>query len=82
MLRSFDPLLQQWVLDLRGRLWRDGALIEQGERSIVLLAYFAQEVLLMLDTVGFSDVAVQGRYTGAPATPDDTTVVFLARRPG
>jgi len=79
--KSFDPLLQQWILEIRGRRWREDDLLEQEEHSIVLLAYFVQEILLMLDTVGFIDVMVQGRYTGTPAAADDTTVVFVARRP-
>jgi SAM-dependent methyltransferase len=79
---SFDPLAQQEVLAVRGRRWRDGELLEEDEHHIVLSAIFAQEVLLMLATAGFVDVEVQGRYTNEPATPEDTTVVFVARRPG
>ena len=56
-------------------------MVEQEEHRIVLPEYFAQEILLMLDTVGFTEVEIQGRYTGAPATGDDATVVFVARRP-
>lgn len=79
--RSFDPLTQQTVREVRGRRWHDGGLAEQDEYAIVLNVYFAQEILLMLDTAGFRGVEVQGRYTGLPATSDDTTVVFLATRP-
>ena len=78
---SFDPLLQQSVLEVRARRWRDGEMVEQEEHRIVLPEYFAQEIVLMLDTAGFTEVEIQGRYTGAPATRDDATVVFLARRP-
>ena len=78
---SWDPLLQRSVLEVRGRRWHDGEPVEEDEHSIVLGAYFAQELLLMLDVAGFLDVEVQGRYTAEPATSDDTTVVFLARRP-
>ncbi len=78
---SFDPLLQRSVLEVRARRWRDGEMVEQEEHRIVLPEYFAQEILLMLDTAGFTEVEIQGRYTGAPATGDDATVVFLARRP-
>ena len=79
--RWFDPLLQQGIFEVRARLWRDGEQVEQEEHAILLPAFFAHEILLMLDTVGFTDVVIQGRYTGRPATADDTTVVFLARRP-
>lgn len=79
---SFDPLAQRWVVGVRGRRWREGELVEQDEHHIVLTAIFAQEVLLMLEVAGFVDVEIQGRYTNEPATPEETTVVFVARRPG
>ena len=78
---SFDPLMQRSVLEVRARRWRDGEMVEQEEHRIVLPEYFAQEILLMLDTAGFTAAEIQGRYTGAAATGDDTTVVFVARRP-
>ena len=81
-VESFDPLAQRWVLGMRGRRWRDGELLEQEERRIVLFDAFAQQILSMLEAAGFVDAEIQGRYTNVPATPDDTTVVFLARRPG
>jgi hypothetical protein len=79
---AFDPLAQQQVLGVRGRRWRDGELLEEDEHHIVLSALFAQEVLLLLEVAGFTDVEIQGRYTNTPATSEDTTVVFVARRPG
>ena len=54
--------------------------MQEEEHAIVLSAYFAQEVVTMLETVGFVDVEIQNAYTGAPATGDDTHVVFVARR--
>jgi SAM-dependent methyltransferase len=78
---SWDPLLQRSILEVRGRRWRDGELVEQDEHSIYLSAYFAQEIVTMLGVVGFTDVEIQGRYNGIAATADDTDVVFLARRP-
>ncbi len=80
--RSWDPLLQRSILEVRIRRWRDHQLVAQEEEhAIVLSAYFAQEVVTMLETVGFVDVEIQNAYTGAPATGDDTHVVFVARRP-
>ena len=79
--RSFDPLRQESILELRARLWRDDVMVGQEEQTIVLPAFFAQEVTLMLETTGFSDIEVQGRYTERPASADDATVVFVARRP-
>lgn len=78
---SWDPLLQRSIIEVRGRRWHGGELVEQDEHSIYLSAYFAQEIVTMLGVVGFTDVEIQGRYTGVAATADDTDVVFLARRP-
>ncbi|MEZ0236181.1 MAG: class I SAM-dependent methyltransferase [Actinomycetota bacterium] len=79
--RSFDPLRQQTILEVRCRRWRRKQLVEQEEHTIMLADFFAREVQRMLEDVGFEEVETQGRYTGTPATPDDPTVVFLARRP-
>ncbi len=35
----------------------------------------------MLDVAGFEDVTLEGRYNGQPATPEDETLVFVARKP-
>jgi SAM-dependent methyltransferase len=77
---SWDPLLQRWRLEVRGRRWRDGELVEQDQHLIHLSAYFAQEIVTMLGVAGFTDVEIQGPYTGIGATADDTKVVFLANR--
>ncbi len=75
----FDPLQQCRTIEMKARLLREGSVIREDRRSIRLNHYFAQELLQMLEAAGFSDVAVEGRYNGAPATPDDETLVFVAR---
>ncbi len=79
-LGAFDPLRQVERLDIRARLWHDGAVAAEEERSLLACVYFAQEVVAMLEAAGFGDIAVEGRYTGRPAADDDGTVVFVARR--
>ena len=79
--RSWDPLLQQSVLEVRARRWRDDRLEEEEEHAIVLAAYFPQEIVTMLEVVGFEDVEIVAAYTGEPATSDDAHMVFIARRP-
>lgn len=78
---AFDPLEQSRTLEMRIRLWRGSQALAEEQRLIHLNAYFAQEILLMLDVAGFRDVVIEGRYTGLHATADDGTVVFVARRP-
>ncbi len=78
--RSWDPLLQRSILEVRARQWHDDRLMLEEERDIVLSAYFPQEVVTILEIVGFADVEIQNAYSGEPATSDDTHVVFIARR--
>lgn len=77
-LAHFDPLLQRRTLDLRARLWRAGTLVVEAEHQLQENLYFVQELLLLLEACGFSDIGVEGRYTLRPATPADGTVVMVA----
>jgi hypothetical protein len=81
-LGAMDPLGQVERLEIRARLWHDGVVVAEEERSLLSSIYFAQEVVGMLGYAGFVDVAVEGRYNGRPATADDSWVVFVARRAG
>ena len=65
---------------MRARLWHDGAIVAEEEDSLLECLYFAQEVAGMLESAGFVDVAIEGRWTGEPARADDGTVVFVGRR--
>ena len=42
--------------------------------------YFRNEVLLLLAQAGFGEITVQGGYTAEPATPEQTMLVFSARK--
>jgi hypothetical protein len=79
-LVELDPLEQRVTMEMRPRLWRGNDLVAEEEHTIRISLYFVQEVLLMLEQAGFRDVSVEGRYSGRPATGDDTTVVFVARK--
>ncbi len=79
-LAEFDPLRQRLSYQVRARLWSGGSRVAEEERRLVENLYFAPELVLMLETAGFSEIRIEGRYTGAPATPDDGSVVFIARR--
>jgi hypothetical protein len=77
---ELDPLEQRLTMDVRVRLWRSGEIVKEESYRLKESLYFVQEILLMLDEAGFRDVAVEGGYTGRPATADDGMVVFVARR--
>ena len=79
-LAELDPLEQRLWLEMRARLWRGGQIVKEERYSLKTGLYFAQEVLLLLEGVGFRDHAIEGNYTGLPATSDDDTVIFVARK--
>lgn len=78
---EFDPLLQRYTREMRAVLRRDGEVIAIEENVLQENVYFAQELILMLRAAGFLDIRVEGLYNGRPANADDSTVVFVARRP-
>ena len=79
-LAEFDPLAQRKTLEMRARLWHGGQVVKEESYRLKENLYFAQEILLLLDQAGFHDLAVEGGYTGRPATANDGMVAFVARR--
>ncbi len=65
---------------MRAVLRRDGEVIAVEENVLQENVYFAQELVLMLRAAGFREVSIVSLYRGTPAGPDDTKVVFVARR--
>ena len=79
---EFDPFLQRYTREMRAVLRRDGEVVAIEENVLQENVYFAQELVLMLRAAGFREVLVESLYRGTPAGPDDTKVVFVARRAG
>lgn len=79
-LVALDPLAQRATREVRVRLWRDGALVAQEERSLLEQLYLANEVQALLQEAGFERVTVVEGYSGAPATPASAVLVFRASR--
>jgi SAM-dependent methyltransferase len=77
---EFDPLRQQVVLGMRARLWRDGSVVREEPYNLKSCLYFAQEIVLMLEESGFRHVVIEGNYNGQAATPEDGSVIFVARK--
>lgn len=78
-LGAMDPLGQVERLEMRARLWHDGVVVQEEERSLLSNIYFAQEIVGMLAAAGFDEVTIEGRYNNRPATADDGTLVYIAR---
>ena len=79
-LYDLDPAAQVVTMQMRPRLWRDGAVVSEEEHTIRITLYFRDELVRMLTDAGFGGVEVQSAYSGAPPTRDDTALVFIAQR--
>jgi SAM-dependent methyltransferase len=78
---ELDPLNQHVVLEMHGERWRDGILEAEEDHRLDIGLYFLNELLVLLELAGFTDVVVHGEHEERPATPDDDFVVLVARRP-
>jgi SAM-dependent methyltransferase len=77
---SVDPLDQSETLEIRARKWDErGELVETEQHTLSMRSYFRDELLLLLDRAGFTEVEVTGDYTDEPPTPDTRFLVFHAR---
>ena len=75
-----DPWSLVTTIEMRGLEWRDDDLVTDEIHTLKIRPYFKSEMLLMLRSAGFTDISVQGAYTEAEARPDDTVIVFIARK--
>ncbi len=76
-----DPLEQRIVHELRAWLRRDGELLAEERHVLGMTVYFTDEIRLMLDRAGFTDIELRGDYTDDKPAADSKFVVFLARKP-
>ncbi len=79
-IAGLDPLLQRLTRETRVTLWRDGELVATEEGTLIENLYFLHELRALLTDAGFGDIAIYAAYTHAPATVDDRTVTFIARK--
>ena len=78
-LISVEPLEQRVTMAINIERWREGKLEADEERLLHIGMYFKNEMLLMLEKAGFTDVVVHGEHQERPPTSDDEFVVFVAR---
>lgn len=77
---ELDPLSQRVTLAIHAERWRDGVLETEEDHSLHICVYFPNELLLLLERAGFTDVTVQGDHNDRAATNDDDFVVLVARK--
>lgn len=78
---AVDPFAQQITHEMRGFIWRDGELVEQDEHVLKRMDYFPNELRMMIERAGFSDVELRADYTDAEPNADTSFVVYIARKP-
>ncbi len=77
---QIDPLEQSYTRQVRLEKWQSGKLVAAEEYTLRGNMYFKNELLLMLEIAGFSEVTVRSDYTDQPATADSKQLVFTAIR--
>jgi hypothetical protein len=77
---ELDPLSQHVTLEIHAEMWRDDVLVSEEDHRLSICLYFPNELLLMLERVGFADVVVHGEHREAAPTSDDDFLVFVARK--
>ena len=80
-LLDFDPLDQSASMEMQAFMWRDGELLAEETHLLTMRLYFRNELVLMLENAGFTQIEVRGDHNDAKPTPDDDFLVFLARKP-
>ena len=78
---DLDPLKQTVDYELRAGMWQNGELVREEEYTLRINLYFMNELLLLLERTGFTDVRVEGDHRNAPATKDSDFLVFIANKP-
>jgi SAM-dependent methyltransferase len=80
-LLELDPLEQFATYEMRAGMWRNGELVEEEEHSLRINFYFKNELLLLLERAGFTDIVVHGDHREEAPTRDSDFVVFVAKKP-
>jgi SAM-dependent methyltransferase len=78
---DLDPLEQRATYEMRAGMWRDGELVREEEHTLHTTFYFKNELLLILERAGFTDVVVHGDHREVAATKDSDFLVFVAQKP-
>lgn len=75
---QFDQVQNKWF---KYEIYNDkDEVIQSFIKAISLRWYYRYEFILMLEKIGFSDIAIYGDYTDEPATNKSESVVFVARK--
>jgi hypothetical protein len=77
---AMDPLEEVATRQIRARLWRKEELLKEEVHTQKVEDYSKNELVLMLEQAGFSEIQIVGDYSNEPATADHEVLVFVARK--
>jgi hypothetical protein len=75
-----DPVEQRITMEMQGSMRRGDELVVQERRTIVVAAYTAAHLELLLESTGFRDIQMLDNWTDAPVSRDSANITFVARR--
>ncbi|MBP3962986.1 class I SAM-dependent methyltransferase [Paenibacillus lignilyticus] len=75
-----DPMENVSTRQMRLRLWHEGNLIKEEVHTQRLDDYTKNELVLMLERAGFSDIQIFGDFSDEPATADHNELIFICRK--
>ena len=78
---ALDPIEQVITLSMLAERWRDGQLQTAEAYTLSSCIYFRHELEMMLERVGFVDVALHGDHVHEPPTATSQVLVFVAQKP-
>jgi SAM-dependent methyltransferase len=77
---AVDPLENVATRQIRVRLWHEGELMKEEIHTQRLDDHSKNELVLMLERAGFSDLQVFGDFTDEAATADHEELIFVCRK--
>jgi SAM-dependent methyltransferase len=80
-LVDLDPLEQRVTMEMQGSIRRGDEHVVEEVRTIVVAAYTAAHLELLLELAGFGDVQMLDDWTDTPVSRDTANVTFVARKP-
>lgn len=79
-LVDLEPLAQRATYEIHARMWHQGDLVAEEKNQLMMTLYFKDEIVLMLEKAGFTQVEVRGQHNDLPPTSNDGSLVFVARK--
>lgn len=79
-IANLDPLDQSLTLQIWAQHWQGKQLLGEEERTLTTNIYFKNELVMMLQQAGFTDITVRGDFTEEEASPKHGELVYIAKK--